>query len=138
LSVYAKKTVRSLLVKVENPEICELLGKIYKWGGLCTAVCFCVTLFWGFEWKNLLGFAAGYGYMCFCIGYLGRTCERAVRLDKKSAGRAMTACYAVRYGGLFILCSAGVLTGIFSFAGVLVPQFYPKIILSVIQFKGKG
>jgi len=118
-------------------EIRLLLEKIYPAAALMTAACWCVTLFGGFKIENLLGFAVGFGYMCLCYEYLGRVCERAAKLDKKRAGRAVTACYFIRSGGLFILCAAGMLTGRLSFAGLLIPQFFPRIILTVMQFTGK-
>lgn len=122
----------------EKSQIRPLLSKIYPLGGILTAFCWVFTLIWGFKLENLLGFLIGYGYMCLCYEYLGRVCEKAVRLDKKRAGRAMTSCYLIRYAGLFGLCAAGMLTGYFSFTGILLPQFFPRIILSIMQFTRKG
>lgn len=120
-------------MKTEKSEIQQLLSKIYPRSAVLTAVAWCVTLIWGFQLGNLLGFAIGYGYMCLCIGYLGRTCERAVELDEKKAKKSMLVCYIVRYAGLFALCAAAMLTGVVSGACVLIPQFFPRIVLSLMQ-----
>ena len=37
-----------------------LLSMICKWGAVMTAVCFAVTLLWGFKFSQLLGFGIGY------------------------------------------------------------------------------
>lgn len=121
----------------EKSEIRLLLEKIYRWGALCAVVCFAVTLFWGFDFSNLTGFAVGYGYMCVSFEYFGRVCEKAVTQDKKKAVRAVRACYFIRFGGLFLLCALSMLTGLASFAGIIVPQFFPKIILTVNEFSHK-
>lgn len=123
----------------ETSALRPLLNKIYPAGVVMTLVCWLFTLIWGFELKTLLGFLVGCGYMCLCYEYLARVCERAVRLDKKRGGRAVTACYMIRFAGLFALCAAGMLTGYLNFAGILLPQFFPKIILTVMQFtKGRN
>lgn len=118
----------------ETSALRPLLNKIYPAGGVITAVCWLFTLIWGFELRTLLGFLVGYGYMCLCYEYLARVCERAVRLDRKRGGRAVTACYMIRFAGLFLLCAMGMLTGYLNFVGILLPQFSPKIILMVMQF----
>lgn len=125
---------RSGLEKKDRSEIRKLLGRIYPIGGVLAAVCFLVTLIRGFELRTLAGFAVGYGYMCLCCFYLGSTCERAVSMDKGRAKRAMLVCYFLRYGGLFVLCAASMLTGAVNVVGVLVPQFFPRIALTIIQF----
>lgn len=118
----------------ETSTLRPLLNKIYPAGGVITAVCWLFTLIWGFELRTLLGFLVGYGYMCLCYEYLARVCERVVRLDRKRGGRAVTACYMIRFAGLFLLCAMGMLTGYLNFVGILLPQFFPKIILMVMQF----
>lgn len=110
-----------------------LLKKIYRCAAVMTTVCWCVTLIWGFQLKDLLGFAVGYGYMCLCMWYLGRTCERAVELSADKAKKSMLSCYVVRYAGLFVLCAAAMLTGLLGAVGVLLPQFFPRLILCALQ-----
>ena len=67
--------------------------------------------------------------------YLGVTCEKAVELEGKKAKRTMLGCYMTRYGVLFVLCAVAMLTKAVSAVGILLPQFYPRIILYVIQIR---
>ncbi len=114
-----------------------LLLMIYKWGAVLTVLCFSVTLFWGFKASQLLGFVLGYGFMCAQFEYFGRSCESAVKLDRKSAVRKMRICYAIRCTALVILSCAAAYTGIANFTGILIPQLFPKIILTADQFFGR-
>ncbi|ADU20855.1 hypothetical protein [Ruminococcus albus] len=114
-----------------------LLLMIYKWGAVLTVLCFAVTLFWGFKASQLLGFVLGYGFMCAQFEYFGRSCESAVKLDRKSAVRKMRICYAIRCTALVILSCAAAYTGIANFTGILIPQLFPKIILTADQFFGR-
>ena len=65
----------------------------------------------------------------------GVTCEKAVELECKKAKRTMLGCYMTRYGVLFVLCAGAMLTKAVSAVGILLPQFYPRIILYVIQIR---
>lgn len=47
----------------------------------------------------------------------------------------MLGCYMARYGVLFVLCAGAMLTKAVSPVGILLPQFYPRIILYVIQIR---
>ena len=114
-----------------------LLLMIYKWGAVLTVIGFAVTLFWGFKVSQLLGFLLGYGFMCAQFEYFGRSCESAVKLDKKSAVRKMRVCYAVRMSSLVILSCTAAYTGIANFTGILIPQLFPKMILTADQFFGR-
>ena len=114
-----------------------LLVMIYKWGAVLTVIGFAVTLFWGFSFAQLLGFLLGYGFMCAQFEYFGRSCESAVKLDRKSAVRKMRVCYAVRVAALVILSCTAAYTGIANFTGILIPQLFPKMILTADQFFGR-
>lgn len=114
-----------------------LLNKIYKWGAVMTAVCFGVTLIWGFQVSQLLGFGLGYGFMCGQFEYFGRCCESAVRLDRKAAVRKMRVCYAARMSALIILSCAAAYTGFANFTGILLPQLFPRMILTADHFIGR-
>lgn len=123
-----------VMLKNDSFGISKLLKQIYFWGGLCTAVCFAFTLFFGFDIANLIGFAVGYGYMCLCYEYLGRTCVKCVSMDKKKACRSIKACYFIRYGGLFVLCAAGSFSSLATMSTILIPQFFPRLILTAGEF----
>lgn len=116
-------------------ELGGLLKKICLWGGVMAAACWAFTLLWGFAISQLTGFLLGWGYMCLCMFYLGVTCEKAVDLDGKKAKRTMLGCYMARYGVLFVLCAVAMLTKAVSAVGILLPQFYPRMILYVIQIR---
>ncbi|EXM39402.1 hypothetical protein RASY3_05625 [Ruminococcus albus SY3] len=114
-----------------------LLLMIYKWGAVLTVIGFAVTLFRGFKVSQLLGFLLGYGFMCAQFEYFGRSCESAVKLDKKTAVRKMRVCYAVRMSSLVILSCTAAYTGIANYTGILIPQLFPKMILTADQFFGR-
>ena len=129
----------------ENPQLSEkntsvtrpLLAMIYKWGAVLTALCFAVTLIWGFKVSQLLGFGLGYGFMCAQFEYFGRCCESAVKLDRKAAVRKMRVCYALRMTALVLLACTAAYTGFANFTGILIPQLFPKIILTAGHFLGR-
>lgn len=123
--------------KNEENEISRIVKKLLPKMAVLTIICFCFTLIWGFKLENLTGFLVGYVYVCWCYYYLGKTCERAVELDVVKAKRLMMRCYLIRYGGLFVLCALAMVTGTLNFTGILLPQFYPRIILTIMQFCGK-
>ncbi len=100
-----------------------------------SAVCWLVSLIWGFSLPALIGFCLGYGYVVFCCFYLASSCEKAVELDVKRGKRVMLTCYAVRFAGLFALCAFSMLTGYINVYGVLLPQFFPRIVLTVTEFR---
>ena len=56
---------------------------------------------------------------------------------RKSAVRKMRICYAIRCTALVILSCAAAYTGIANFTGILIPQLFPKIILTADQFFGR-
>ena len=116
-------------------ELGALLKKICLWGGVMAAACWAFTLLWGFDITQLTGFLLGWGYMCLCMFYLGVTCEKAGERDGNKAKRSMLGCYVARYGVLFVLCAVAMLTKAVSAVGILLPQFYPRIILYVMQIR---
>ena len=99
-----------------------------------------VTLIWGFDIPTLAGFAVGYGYVAACYFYLARCCERAVELDAAKGKRVMLVCYGVRYAGLFALSAFAMLTHLLNVIGILMPQFFPRIVLTAKELfiKKKG
>ena len=105
-----------------------------------TLVCWAVTLIWGFDVPTLAGFALGYVYVIVCYEYLASSCEKAVELDVAKGKRVMLICFFVRFAGLFALSAAAMLTGFVNVIGILVPQFFPRIVLTAKEFliKKKG
>ena len=110
---------------------------VFGVGGVLTAVCFCITLIWGFDVRQLFGFGIGYGFMCLQFWYFGYCCENAVTMDRKGAVRSMRVCYAVRMAAMVILSCGAAYTGFVNFTGILIPQLFPKIILTADHFIGR-
>ncbi|MGN0593840.1 MAG: hypothetical protein ACI4I6_01665 [Hominimerdicola sp.] len=115
-------------------EMRQLLEKLIPKIAVLTVISWCITLFWGFDVRNLIGLIVGLIYVCFCYVYLAKTCVKAVELDFAAAKKAMFRCYIIRFFGLFALCAVTALTGFASAPCVLLPQFFPKIVLTIMQF----
>lgn len=116
-----------------------VVGRIIKAGAVLSLLGWLITLFTGSALKAALGFAVGYGFMCFSMLWLAGTCEKAVTLPADKAKRLMKQCYILRCCLLFALCAAAMLTKAVNVVGVLVPQFFPKIILTfdkIVSRKG--
>lgn len=113
-----------------------LVGKLCKAMAAASAVCFLFTLILGFEWRNLIGFAVGGANACAGMYYLAVTCEKAVEADHKRAKRMMLSCYGVRLAVLTALCAVGFFTGMISVVGVIVPQLFPRILLTFDKLLG--
>ncbi len=121
-----------------SSEIARLIRKMIPVMLVMNVVAFLVTLFWGFDIRNLVGFAVGFVYMVWCYSYLGRTVERAVEQTVKKAKGMMYACYGVRFAGLFLLCFLGFEFKLYSVVGIILPQLYPRILLSADALSGKN
>ncbi|MBR1765327.1 MAG: hypothetical protein IJ746_08035 [Ruminococcus sp.] len=101
-------------------------------------LCFLFTLLWGFEWRNLWGFLVGTAYACGCMRWLAGASQRAVRsMNTAKAKRIMRGCYAARMSILVLLCAAAMLSGLMSPVGIIVPQLFPRILLSGARFAGR-
>ncbi|MBR6101581.1 MAG: ATP synthase subunit I [Ruminococcus sp.] len=117
-------------------ELMPLVGKLCKAMAAAACVCFLFTLIWGFELRNLLGFAVGGANACAGMYYLAKTVQRAVDQDKKRAKRLMLSCYGLRLAVLTALCAFGFLTGLLSVVGIIVPQLFPRILLTFDHILG--
>lgn len=114
--------------------VCALIPKM----GLVTLACLLISLCISRDLRDIPGFVIGFAYSCFCLIYLARTCADAAGCkDTKKAKDKMMRCYLLRFAGLFMLGAVSLYTGFFSFAGVLIPQLLPKILLSARQLSGK-
>ena len=124
----------------EKSPLGELVRSLLLPMAVMSVVCWVVTLIWGFDIPTLAGFCIGYGYVAACYFYLARCCERAVELDEVKGKRVMLVCYGVRYAGLFALSAFAMLTHYLNVIGILMPQFFPRIVLTVKELfiKRKG
>lgn len=114
----------------EKSPLRELVVSMLLPMGIMSAVSWCVTLIWGFDIPTLAGFAVGYGYVVLCYFYLASSCEKAVELDVQKGKRTMLTCFFVRFAGLFALSAFAMLTHWLNVIGILMPQFFPRIVLT--------
>ena len=114
-----------------------LILQMLPYGIAALVICLCFTLIWGFDAAVFIGFGIGFLFACASLVYLGMCCESSVSLDVKKGKRRMLCCYLIRYFSLFGLCALSMFSGKISVVGILVPQFFPKIILSIMQWRGK-
>ena len=124
--------------KNSDSGIYTLMKKMFPYGVVLLVLCWCFTLIWGFDLSTLTGFVVGFVYACISCAYLGYCCENSVKLDVKKAKRKMLGCYFTRFSVLFLLCAFAMLTKKINVVGVLVPQFYPKIVLQIMQWSEKS
>ena len=95
---------------------------------------YALSLIWGFSLSMLLGFLIGFVYVCICYVYVAKTVVNAVEMSEKRAKCSVITCYGVRYLGLFLLCFAAMELKIFNIIGIVIPQFYPRMAISIIAF----
>ena len=120
----------------DSAGLLPMVGRLSRAMLLLSVLCFLFTLFWGFEWRNLIGFSVGGVNACLGLRYLAVTVNRAVECDVKRAKRMMLTCYGVRLAVLTALCASGFLTGYISVVGIVVPQLFPRILLMFDHFLG--
>ena len=119
-----------------NVDLMPLAFRLCRAMAAASVLCFLFTLFWGFEWRNLFGFAVGGANACAGMIFLAKTVGRAVDCDQKRAKRMMLSCYGIRLAVLTALCAAGFLTGALSVVGIVVPQLFPRILLTFDHILG--
>ena len=120
----------------DSAGLLPIVGRLSRAMLAASAFCFLFTLIWGFEIRNLIGFAVGGVNACLGLRYLAVTVNRAVDCGVKQAKRMMLTCYGVRLAVLTALCAAGFLTGYISVVGIVVPQLFPRILLMFDHFLG--
>lgn len=100
-----------------------------------TFISFLVSLFWGFKLPVLIGFLVGLVYVVLSYYYLSETIYRAVKRSKKTAQRMMFICYLSRYLILVLLCLIAVKVKFINVFAVLIPQLFPRLVLTLNNFK---
>lgn len=133
--MFCGKLLKGLIILEDNKGsgIIPMLVKMFPWGVALNTACFCVTLIWGFDLSTLLGFVIGFLYVCVCYVYLAYSCERAVVSEVKKGKRIMLGCFIARFSVLFALCAFAMLTKHINVVGVLLPQFYPRILFTFMN-----
>lgn len=114
-----------------------LLKKLLPAMAVLNLVVYPVTLIWGFDVTMIVGLVVGYFYSAFGCIYLAKTINAAVKRTKAKASAMMMSCYLIRFLGLGVLGYLALEYDFMNFVGLLLPQFYPKIILSLMTFLTK-
>jgi uncharacterized Tic20 family protein len=95
----------------------------------------------------VLFFVMGYDYTLFiggvygcivCVGNflaLGKTAQKAVKRDAKSAQNYMNTMYCVRYLALFVLLAIAALAPFINLIAAIIPLFFPKIVITIRELK---
>lgn len=124
--------------ELEESGIAKIVYELIPKMAAVSAVCLIISLLISRDIRDIPGFVTGFLYAVFSLVYLARTCtDAALCKDTKKAKDKMMRCYILRFAGLFALGAVSLYTGLFSFAGVLIPQLLPKILLSAGQFSRK-
>lgn len=118
--------------------ITPLLKKLIPYMLFANVPIWLFSLIWGFDLTMIIGLFVGTIYCILAYFYLGRTINLAVRLSKRKAQGLMLSCYFIRFLGLGILGYFALKYDFMNFVGLLLPQFYPRIILSFMGFNRKS
>lgn len=122
----------------ENKDgIKPLLKKLFPRMIIINLPVWLITLLWGFDLTMIVGLAVGTAYSIICCIYLSNTINKAVLNSEGKAKAMMFSCYAVRMLGLGILGYVALKYDFMNFVGFLLPQFYPRIILTIMTFLEK-
>ncbi len=113
----------------------KMLREMFPGLLVLTFIAFLVSLFWGFKLSVLIGFALGFIYVVLSYYYLSETIYRAVNHSRKKAQRIMFFCYLLRYLILVLLCLIALITKVINVFALLVPQFFPRIVLMFNNYK---
>lgn len=133
-----RDSVKKILIRLLGTDALEQSGiggivlSLIPKMGIMTAAALVISLIISRDLRDIPGFLVGYIYACGCLIYLARTCcDAAGCKDIKKAKAMMVRCYLLRFFGLFMLGAVALWFGFMSFAGVLIPQLFPKILLSL-------
>ncbi len=113
----------------------NMLREMISWLLILTFISFLVSLLWGFKMSVLIGFLVGLVYVILSYCYLSETIYRAINRSKKTAQKMMFFCYLSRYLILILLCLVAVKVKFINVFAVLVPQLFPRLVLTLNNFK---
>ncbi len=118
----------------DNP-LRKMLREMIPALSILTFIAFLISLFWGFRLSVLIGFALGFIYVVLSYYFLSETIYRSVKQSKKNAQRMMFFCYLLRYLILVILCLVAAITKFINVFALLVPQFFPRLVLMFNNYR---
>ena len=99
-----------------------------------------VVLFFAFGYDLSLILGALYGIAGCVLNFflLGKTAQKAVRMNEKSGQNYMNTMYCLRYLGLFAVLTAAAFIPFISLITAAVPLFFPKIAITARAFFHKN
>lgn len=119
----------------ENKDgIKPLLKKLFPRMIIINIPVWLITLLWGFDLTMIVGLAVGTAYSIFSCIYLANTINKAVECSQGKAKSMMIGCYLVRLLGIGFLGYLALSYDFMNFVGFLLPQFYPRIVLTIMTF----
>lgn len=124
-----------MFMNSENKDgIKPLLKKLFPRMILLNIPVWIVTLIWGFDLTMIIGLAVGTAYSIVCCIYLADTINKAVECSQGKAKSMMMACYGLRFLGMGILGYLALSFDFMNFVGFILPQFYPRMVLTIMTF----
>lgn len=120
-----------------DDSIRPLLKKMLPAMAVLNVAVYLVTLLWGFDYTMIVGLAVGYGCCCLRMYRLAANIRTAVRLPVGKAKVLMFRQYLLHFLLLGILGYVALKFDFMNFAGLMLPQFYPRIVLGGMIFLEK-
>ncbi len=87
--------------------------------------------------KMIIGLLIGFAYMIFSNIFMADSIYCALTFKQTHAKRLVMSSYIIRYILLLGVCVIGYKIGILNPFGVLIPQFYPRIAMTIDNFLDK-
>lgn len=122
-----------MAVKKEQPvyaEMRDLAPYFLVICGIYLAVILVLFFARGFDAALILGALYGMAVCVLNFFLLGKTAQKAVRMDAKSARNYMNTMYCVRYLGLFAALTLAAFIPFVSLISAAVPLFFPKVAIT--------
>ncbi len=123
------------MIKSNDNPLRKLIWEMVPGMFILTVIAYIISLIWGFRLSVLIGFLLGFAYVTLSHFYMAETILRAVRQSKKKAQRMMFFCYLLRYLLLILLCLIAVRVKVLNVFAILVPQFFPRLVLMFNNLK---
>lgn len=120
-----------------NEEIKKDIKIMFIGMGIINLIVYLISLAFGFSLSMLLGFIIGYIYICWNMWMLSLSVSFSVGKSPSAAKKYMYGSYLIRYAVLFVLAGIAFKTRLFSPLGIILPLFYPKIVLGYISITGR-
>lgn len=133
------KSIKAYIRKIKSVPMYSDLVFILRGSSLACVIAFVISCLWGFDLRFLSGLAVGFLYLTFNYVFLALSiCGCADTGDTKKAKKMILGSYMLRYFALFLLCWVAFEVKIISVVGIILPQFFPRIILWINHILKRG